>query len=144
MQDEKTEDYGEKPPRIRRGRVDSLDLYEITDYELDILEKGSPSSIYLNFSIFLFSTAVTSLTALVASSFQNPFWEIVFILLTMVGFILGSVFALIWWRSRGEVSEIVKRIKKRLPDAAQAEPPNIPGQHEEEQEAPSTSETAKG
>ena len=48
---------GEKAVQIKRGRVDSLSLYEITDNELDILTAGSPSSLYLNFAIFLLSRA---------------------------------------------------------------------------------------
>ena len=39
--------------KIRRGRVSSVDLYEIKDSELDQLEAGSPATLQLNFSIFL-------------------------------------------------------------------------------------------
>ena len=37
-------------PRIRRGRVDSVDLYEIKESELDLIEKGPPSEIQLVFA----------------------------------------------------------------------------------------------
>ena len=36
----KTENTEDENIRIVRGRVDSLSLYEITDHELNILEKG--------------------------------------------------------------------------------------------------------
>jgi len=38
--------------RVRRGRVESVDLYEIKDTELDELEKGTPAELQLNFAVF--------------------------------------------------------------------------------------------
>jgi len=42
-----------KPLRVRRGRVESVDLYEIKDSELEIFQRGSPADLQLNFAIFL-------------------------------------------------------------------------------------------
>ena len=47
--------------KVRRGKVESVDLYEIKDSELDVLEQGTPATLQLNFAIFLFSTAFTPL-----------------------------------------------------------------------------------
>lgn len=38
--------------KVRRGKVESVDLYEIKDSELDILEQGTPATLQLNFAIF--------------------------------------------------------------------------------------------
>ena len=62
---------GQNEPTILRGKVDSLSLYEITDFELDVLEKGSPNSIYLNFSIFLLSVGFSFLAALFSTDIQS-------------------------------------------------------------------------
>ena len=43
---------------VRRGRVDSVDLYEVKENELELLEKGSPASLQLNFSIFLLTSVL--------------------------------------------------------------------------------------
>ncbi len=46
-------------PAIRRARIDNLTIYEISDAELNILERGSPDSIYLNVAIALISSAIS-------------------------------------------------------------------------------------
>src|SRR6266545_4261098 len=50
----KTTDSASLPPvEVRRGAFAQLTIYEVAEYELEILEHGSPDSIYLNFAIFL-------------------------------------------------------------------------------------------
>lgn len=112
---EKTENIGEKNPVIKRGRVDSLNIYEITDYELDILEKGSPSSLYLNFAIFLLSTAFSCIFSLGSASFSNETVKVIFIVISVVGILMGMFLLMLWQRSRTSVSFIVKKIKQRIP-----------------------------
>jgi len=45
--------------KINRGKLGSISLYEVTEDELNILERGSPSSTYLNFSIGLLSIGIS-------------------------------------------------------------------------------------
>jgi uncharacterized membrane protein YciS (DUF1049 family) len=111
----KSESIGEKQLKIRRGRVGSLSLYEITDTELAILEKGSPSSIYLNFSIFLFSMATSFLIALCTSSEISERTFTVLVLLIILGYVLGGLLIILWLQSRKSVAEVVKKIKSRMP-----------------------------
>ena len=110
-----TESSGEKEVRIRRGKVDSLSLYEITDYELDTLAKGSPGSIYLNFGIFLISSAVSFLVALLTTTFKSDRLFAVFTLIVIGGFVGGALLLALWWRSKGEVTDVIARIKNRIP-----------------------------
>lgn len=112
---EQTESIGEKSPRIRRGRVDSLSLYEITDNELDALAKGSPTSLYLNFAICLLSTATSFLIALLTSTITNEILKVFIVVIVVVGYILGVLLLLLWLRSRKSVGGVVKRIKQRIP-----------------------------
>ena len=119
-----TESFGEKQPTIRRGRVDSLTIYEITDYELDVLAAGSPSSLYLNFAIFLLSVAASGLLALLTATFSSSVAQLVAIVLTVVGALVGALLLLLWRRSHASIGEIAKRIRARIPpqeDAASAE-----------------------
>lgn len=110
-QDEYT---GQKEVRIVRGRVDSLSLYEITDHELEILEKGSPVSLYLNFGIFLLSVGFSFLIALFSVDIQSARIFAVFVILSCVG-IIGGVFLIsIWHSMKGSVSDIVKKIRMRI------------------------------
>ena len=41
--------------KIKRGKVDSLSLYEVTDSELQVLEEGGQDNLFLNFAVFLFT-----------------------------------------------------------------------------------------
>ena len=120
MSPEKTESFGEKSPTIKHGRVDSLTIYEITDYELDILAAGSPSSLYLNFAIFLFSIAGSGVLALLTATFQSVLTQTVAVVLTIVAGIIGVLLLLLWRRSHTSITAIVKRIRDRVPPAAAA------------------------
>lgn len=57
--------------RIRRGRVDSVDLFEVKEHELVILERGRQADIFLNFAVFLISLAVTCFLTLVSATFKK-------------------------------------------------------------------------
>lgn len=101
--------------KIRRGRVSSVDLYEIKDSELDQLEAGSPATLQLNFSIFLLSTATTSITSLCTTEkFIRPQIETAFIVVSIVG-VLGGVFLFLsWMRNRKSTKSVIKRIRQRI------------------------------
>ena len=100
---------------IRRGKVDSLTLYEITDYELSLLETGSPTSLLFNISIFLLSTAVSFLVTLLATEIKSDRTFIVFTVVVIVGFVGGVVLLLLWFRFRQSTSGVIQRIKSRVP-----------------------------
>ena len=106
---------GEKALRVRRGRVDSVDLYEIKENELDLLEGGSPGGIYLNFAIFLLSSALAAITALCTSTFKNPKIEMVFMIFSVVGILGGIFLLLLWWRAHKSLSDVVRKIRNRIP-----------------------------
>ena len=108
-------DDNQKPLRIRRGRVDSVDLYEIKDGELDLLEKGSPADLHLNFAIALLSVAFSSICALATATFANPRFESLFTLVAVVGVIIGAYLLISWYQSRTSHREVCHRIRGRIP-----------------------------
>ena len=108
-----------KPLRIRRGRVESVDLYEIKDSELDLLEKGSPADLQLNFAIFLLSSAISAICTLATATFSNTTIQTVFIVVTVVGLLLGVYLLIAWWRNRTSLKSVADRIRQRIrPDVA--------------------------
>jgi hypothetical protein len=114
IEQEQSEQSGERSPRLLRGRVDSFAIYEITAEELRDLEMGSPCSLYLNFSIFCLSMAISFLTALMTTTvIGNTF--IVFTVLTIVGFFSGIGLLILWWRTYTSISEVTRRIRARIP-----------------------------
>ena len=100
---------------VRRGKVDSLSLYEVTDYELAILERGSPQSILLDFSISLLSIAISFLFSLLTTEIADERIFVVFVVVEVISFFLGVILLILWSRSRKTSSEIVNKIKGRIP-----------------------------
>ena len=100
--------------RIRRGKVKSFDLYEVTGDELKQLCKP-PSSAYLNFAI-LFSTVATSfLIALLTVPIGSNRVFTVFVVIVVVGYVASSILLVLWLLNRRSVSGTADKIKKRIP-----------------------------
>lgn len=110
-----TESSGEKSVRIRRGPVDSLSLYEITDHELDTLERGGPSSLFLNFGIALLSISISFLIALFTTQTTSDRTFIVFVIITAIGLISGIVLMFLWYFTRKSIASLIQEIKSRIP-----------------------------
>lgn len=101
--------------QIKRGRVDSLNIYEVSDFELTTLERGSTNSIFLNFAIFLISIAVAFLISLLTTDFENNLViMIIFLILTIVGFLGGGFLLLLWYQKKDEFKLIIEKIKGRM------------------------------
>lgn len=102
-------------PEIRRGRLGRLTIYEVSESELEILAKGSPSSIYLNFAIFLFTIFISFFTALLTTTIDSIKVFVVFVLIAALGVIGGAILIAVWVINRRSASDIINKIKKRLP-----------------------------
>jgi hypothetical protein len=100
---------------VRVGRVESVDLYEIKDTELDELERGTPADLQLNFSIFLLSTAFAAIGSLTPATFTNPTIELLFMVISVCGILLGSFLMIAWYRTRSGVKKLCERIRQRIP-----------------------------
>ena len=121
---------------VRRGKVDSVDLYEVRKDELELITEGNHGALQLNFAIFLFSMAFTSFAALLVSDFSKSVAaQIVFIIVTILGCVLGSYFMFAWKQSRKPIKKVITEIKNRLngkpayqqnPEDVENEPPDTP------------------
>ncbi len=107
-------DIGEKII-VRRGRVDSVDLYEVKENELELLEKGSPSSLQLNFSIFLFSIAFSAILTLTTTTAKWSIMTTVFVVVAVIGILLGSYLLITWLQTRTSISGTIATIRNRIP-----------------------------
>lgn len=105
---------GAKTLIIRRGIVESVDLYEIKDSELDSLEKGTSAELQLNFSIFLISTAFSAVTSLFTATFADASVKTTYIVVAVVGTLLGAYLMIAWWRAKNEVKVLCKTIRLRI------------------------------
>lgn len=107
---------GQTGPKIKRGRYDSLVLYEVSEAELDIIERGSPNSTYLNFAIFLLSIGLSFLATLLTFNFgpESSKKFTVFVVITVVGLLGGLVLLIIWYRAKNQFDTVIKKIKERI------------------------------
>ena len=100
---------------VRMGVVDSVNIYQVKENELEILEHGSPGGIYLNFSIFLLSIAASAIVALCTSKFRSPKFETAFICVFVAGSLGGIFLLILWGRTHKSVSSVIKKIRDRIP-----------------------------
>ena len=119
--DKPRSDSSNEQIRVRRGRIESVDVYEIKDSELDILEKGSPADIQFNFSIFLLSVAISFFVALVTAEIKNETAKTVFIFITIVGFFFGIYLLFQWNRNRTSLKSLCQKIRQRIPPEKESE-----------------------
>lgn len=110
-----TNNQGEVGPKIKRARYDSLELFEVSEGELTIIERGSPSSTYLNFAIFLISLAISFLTTLLTVDLTNKIILFtIFTVVCVIGFMVGIFLTILWLRSKNEFSDVIKKIRNRM------------------------------
>ncbi len=100
---------------IKRGRVDSLTIYEVREDELVVIGKGSSTSIFLNFSIFLLTTSISFLIALLTGNYENKIILFtIFFVITSVGFIIGIILMILWLRQKDDFKDAIRAIRKRM------------------------------
>jgi hypothetical protein len=104
----------EKTLKVRRGRVDCVDLYEVKENELDLLENGESISLQLNFAIFLLSLAFSGILTLCTATFKLQILQTIFLFVTIVGSIVGLYLLLMWRKGRKSIKAVIKTIKDRI------------------------------
>ncbi len=102
-------------PAIHRARLDKLSIFEVSESELETLERGSPDSLFLNLAIFVLSVAISFSITVATTTIASTRTFIVFVVVTIVGYIAGITFGLLWWRSHKSVKSVIKQIRSRLP-----------------------------
>ncbi|UYH54771.1 hypothetical protein N6L26_12105 [Qipengyuania sp. SS22] len=126
MKDEPVQSQDGVFPIIRRGSVASLSLYEVTDYELDLLEQGSPSGLFLNFGIFLLSVGLSFALAVTTANIENDRLFTVYSIISIVGIVLGILLTLLWFRSRKSTKHVCKKIRSRIIQEIDASSSSVP------------------
>ena len=94
--------------------MESFSLYEITDYELELIERGSPAELFLNFAIFLISTAVSLTVTLTTTNITSNRIFAVYTIVAVVGFVLGLILLALWFRTRKSLKKLCSTIKNRI------------------------------
>jgi len=105
---------------VKRGKFDSLTLYEVTEQELTIIENGSTNSLFLNFAIFLISTSISFFVSIFTVDWfpekQEPHLVqfIVFLIIAILTLLIGILCTVLWIKSHDTFKDTIEIIKKRL------------------------------
>jgi len=110
----KNEDSVERPPQIRRGRIPSFAIYEVSEDELQKLQDGFAIGLELNFSLMLLSSALSFFIALITTQMSQTKSTTITII-TAVFAIIGIYLFFSWFRSRPDIQNLVSSIKSRMP-----------------------------
>ncbi|MGU3422993.1 hypothetical protein [Methylobacterium sp. D54C] len=109
-------------PAIRLARFGQLVIYEISDTELQLIERGAPESLFLTFGIFLISIGMTILVTLLSTPIASIRLFTTFVVISTIGLVIGSILLCLWWWYRKSRSDIFKTIRERLPPEGEAVP----------------------
>lgn len=102
-----------RQPVILRSFVESVNIYEVTDLELEKLMEGSPATVQLNFAIGLLSCSLTLIVTLFTVDIASDRTFAVFLCGAIVGVILSIYFFVVSWKKRGSISKVIQGIKER-------------------------------
>ena len=102
----------ERTLRVNLAPVDSVNIYEVTENELETMENGPPSH-DLNFAISLLTIAITVAIALVTSGFKSATAELIFIIVGIIAFIASLYLASRWWQANRSFKKVASVIRDR-------------------------------
>lgn len=100
-------------PAIHRVRLDKLTIFEITEAELDSLERGSPGSLYSSLAVAVISIAISFSIALTTTQIQSVKTYCFFVIVTVVGYLSALTFGLLWWQSHRSLRTVAQEIRRR-------------------------------
>lgn len=102
--------------QVRRGTIDSITVYDVTDDELKILKSGEPAN--TNFAVFVaaLGIAISCILTLVATEkFKNVLYQTVVFFLLFLSIAIGLYSFFRWIKGKNEINKLIEKIKSRLP-----------------------------
>lgn len=107
-------DQGEKI-EVRRRKIGSVTIYDVTESELIILEKGTDASIWLNFFIATLSIGTSFFVSILTVDWgeEMSLTQIVFICVTIIMFLCAIICLAFWKNTKGQHEATIKTIRER-------------------------------
>jgi hypothetical protein len=104
-------------PVIYVAPLGELQVYPIYGHELDEFAQGSPVSLCLNFALALLASGVSFFATLLATDIPSSRTFNVFVILTVLFLLAGTVLLAIWWKLHRSTRSLAQRIRNRMPPA---------------------------
>ena len=115
-------------PEIRRARFGTLTIYEISEGELDLLERGSGDSLFLNFAISLTTLGVSLVVMLLTTTIASDRVFASFVAAAIVSFVGALLLFILWRRSRASISRVADSIRRRMTPEGDFQALSLPGE----------------
>jgi len=98
---------------VRYVTMGQLIVYFVSEDQLRMIERGAPSSAYFNLATFFLSSGASFLVSLLLSKPGSIYTFTVMVALVIGTLITGFVLLVLWFRSRKDVSDVIKEIRDR-------------------------------
>lgn len=95
-------------------KMDDIEVFPVTKDQLDLLENGSNSDLFLEIAICLVSVFASFLCSLISLDFTSN--EVAFNVYLVICLVTGPssvVLFLLWWRNRKHKNTLIQRIKSQ-------------------------------
>lgn len=100
--------------KINRAKLGSISLYDVTEDELSLLERGSLASTYLNFAIGLLSIGISFFISIFSTKIEDIKVYVVFWVIALVTTIGGIILFVVWRQVNKSAENVIQRIKNRM------------------------------
>jgi len=101
---------------IERGKLGSIKVYDVTEHELNQLEKGGSESVFMNFAIFALSIASSFLITLTTIEIGSDRVFVSYLMVTILGYVIGLILLVLWWKGKSSIKKLIKDIRNRIKD----------------------------
>lgn len=113
----KGKERGTGQVNIMRHEVKEINIFEVTEDELNQLEHGTNSDLFLEFSISLLSVFVSFTISLLTTKIESNTTFMVFFCVTLISFVLGVLLFVLWFRNKKERKTIIQTVRNRKENA---------------------------
>lgn len=96
-------------------------VFFVNETELDALERGSTSSLFLTFGLSLFSIFCSFIIVLLTTTISSNRVFDVFVIVATVSLIASIVLLVLWKRADNEISNIIRTIRERFPEGERSD-----------------------
>jgi hypothetical protein len=96
-------------------------VYFVNETELNVLERGSTSSLYLTFGLSLFSIFCSFLIVLLSTPIKSDRIFDVFVIITSISFVSSVILLVLWRKTDDEKTSVIRCIRERFPEGERAE-----------------------
>jgi hypothetical protein len=90
----------------------------IQESELDVLERGAPESLHLNFALALLPVALTLLVSLQTATIASERVYVGYLVAFWATLVQGLISLGRWWRDRRTSRQLFETIRSRMPPPA--------------------------